>query len=67
MYQLHDSGVQREVNSPHCSDNTVTMTALKLYPKLIQLTSHRHILFTCSAGVEPSPLLLQHQKGLLYV
>lgn len=48
-----------------CSDNTVTMTALKFCPKLIQPTSHRHILFTCSVGVEPSPLLLQHQKGLL--
>lgn len=48
-----------------CSDNTVTMTALKLYPKLIQPTSHGHILFTCSFGVEPSPLLLQHQNGLL--
>jgi hypothetical protein len=48
-----------------CSDNTVTTTAFKFYPKLIQPTSYRHILFTCSVGVEPSPLLLQHQKGPL--
>jgi len=45
--------------------NTVTTTAFKFYLKLIQPTSYRRILFTFSVGVEPSPLLLQHQKGLL--
>jgi hypothetical protein len=48
-----------------CSDNTVTMTALKLYPKLIQPTSHRHILFTCSVGGGTQSVVTATSKGTI--
>jgi hypothetical protein len=41
---------QEKSTALSCSDNTVTVTAPKLYSKLIQPTSHRHIFLPVVLG-----------------